>query len=104
MSFLNRLIGALNSLGSIQGENPAILEGIVDLLKNQGIGGIAAEFRNRGFAIFLIFSTGGLIPPSIEKNHPEHPSAPSPPNPINLLSFLDPCVKYCSSGQNRPDG
>lgn len=50
MGFLDRVMEAVNAVGSKQGENPALLEGVVDLLKNKGVGGIVQDFKERGLS------------------------------------------------------
>lgn len=48
MRFLDRLMEVVNNASKQEGGNPALLEGVVDLLRNRGIGGILEDFKQRG--------------------------------------------------------
>ncbi len=50
MGFLDRVMEAVNTVGSKAGGNPALLEGVVDLLKNKGVGGVVQDFKEKGLS------------------------------------------------------
>ena len=50
MGFLDQVMEAVNALGGKAGGNPALMDGVVDLLKNKGVGGVVKDFKERGLA------------------------------------------------------
>lgn len=49
MGFLDRVTDVVNTLGTKSDGNPALMDGVIDLLKNKGVGGVVKDFKERGF-------------------------------------------------------
>ena len=48
MGILDKIVEATNTLGNKTGENPALLNGVIDIFKNEGVSGIVNKFKNQG--------------------------------------------------------
>ncbi|MBE7438955.1 MAG: DUF937 domain-containing protein [Spirochaetales bacterium] len=48
MSFLDRLVGLANEIGKKEGARPDLLDGVIKLVREKGIRGLAEDFRSRG--------------------------------------------------------
>ncbi|MBX7059563.1 MAG: YidB family protein [Leptospirales bacterium] len=59
MSFLDRVVGAANELLKKGEGQPGLAEGLVGLLKEKGVSGIVADFKNKGLGEIASSWVGG---------------------------------------------
>jgi len=48
MGILDKIVDATNALGKRSGDNPAMLDSVVDIFKRDGVGGIVDSFKQKG--------------------------------------------------------